>query len=394
MTGKSDTDLISQLEALVIADKSFQELEGALRYFCPFEAMGMVDQEIRHAHFLAYILDPNRPHGFEDAYLRAFLHVAAEKALEAKAPLRPIDIHLMELGDAVIERERGRIDLRVEIPASKATDNKRVILIFELKINSGETKGQLKNYIAEMKREYGRGRLVFFFLTLDGDDPSEENRDDWYPLAMVDVIEKFSQISHNPVGHADAQSTVRSYITMMRRKHVGDQSDKLRELARDLWRNHKEALEFLVSAQPDDVSETLSELFSRTDFPTRLSGAAGLDFEHDPNSSQRCIILFPKQFDHINVREDGSRLLVLVIDRNYGDRDRLRLRWLLRPGDPERRSKIFDQIDGKKRKFTSDWTQIAVQRIPLTSDFNVEDLEAQVMAFAKNQAPRMAKLRG
>lgn len=77
----TEKDVVALLEDLVIRSEGFRRLEAELSYFCTFEAMGMTDQEIRHAHFLSYILDPNRPHGFEDAYLRAFLNVAAEKGL-------------------------------------------------------------------------------------------------------------------------------------------------------------------------------------------------------------------------------------------------------------------------------------------------------------------------
>jgi hypothetical protein len=69
-----------RLADLVMRDPGFADLERELNIFCPFEAVGVVRQEIRHAHFLAYYLDPNRPHGFGDACLRAFL----TRALEAQ----------------------------------------------------------------------------------------------------------------------------------------------------------------------------------------------------------------------------------------------------------------------------------------------------------------------
>lgn len=387
-------DLITQLEDLIVRDDGFQELERALNYFCPFEAIGMVDQEIRHAHFLSYILDPKRPHGFEDAYLRAFLHVAAEKTLDKSAPLRPIDIHLMSLGDALIARERGRIDLRIEIPASKATSHHRVVLIFELKVNAGEREGQLRRYMEDMEREYSDAKLAFYFLTLDGDDPSETSRDDWYPLSMRDIIDKFDQASKRPIGDEEAQSTVRAYISMMRRKHLGNQNDRLRDLARRLWDDHKEALEYLRDTQPDDVSDILGELHTKVDsFCGRLREQTGLHFATDRDSSSRTIILFPHEFDHLNIREDESRLFVLVVDRNYGDRDKLRFRWLIRPGDADKRAALYSRIDGKKRKLTGDWTQIAVQRMNLAPESNVEDIEREIIAFVKAHEPRMEKLR-
>jgi hypothetical protein len=37
----------------------------------------MERQEIRHGHFLCYLLNPSRPHGFGTECLRAFMWAAA-----------------------------------------------------------------------------------------------------------------------------------------------------------------------------------------------------------------------------------------------------------------------------------------------------------------------------
>jgi hypothetical protein len=92
-----------RLADLVMLDEDFAKLEQILDIFCPFEAVGMVRQEIRHAHFLAYYLDPNRPHGFGDACLRAFL----TKAIEAQGKTGPsgigiLDIHMMDLQNGLV----------------------------------------------------------------------------------------------------------------------------------------------------------------------------------------------------------------------------------------------------------------------------------------------------
>ncbi|MFL0694680.1 MAG: PD-(D/E)XK nuclease family protein [Agrobacterium tumefaciens] len=62
-----------QLEQLLVNDDEFRRLENEFDQFCPFEALGMVRSEVRHGNFLAYLLDPGRPHGFHTDVLRAFL---------------------------------------------------------------------------------------------------------------------------------------------------------------------------------------------------------------------------------------------------------------------------------------------------------------------------------
>ncbi len=56
--------------------KEFHELERRLNQFCPFEAIGMVQQEIRHGRFLQFLLDPNERHPFGEAFLKTLLQSA------------------------------------------------------------------------------------------------------------------------------------------------------------------------------------------------------------------------------------------------------------------------------------------------------------------------------
>lgn len=57
-------DAVEQaLTKLFVGNADLVELESSFDQFCPFEAVGMADQEIRHSHFLSYITDPRRPHG-------------------------------------------------------------------------------------------------------------------------------------------------------------------------------------------------------------------------------------------------------------------------------------------------------------------------------------------
>lgn len=96
-----------QLAEIPVGSSEFKELDKAVNQFCPFEAVGMARQEIRHAHFLAYILDPNCPHGFGDAVLRAVL----ETLLQEFSDVSSLDLHLVDLSRATIRREWESIDL-------------------------------------------------------------------------------------------------------------------------------------------------------------------------------------------------------------------------------------------------------------------------------------------
>lgn len=81
-------DLRLALEELVIGDAEFAELEAGRSVFCPFEAVGMLKQEIRHANFLGYCLDPRLPHGLGTSVLEALLRTAGCCQSNANSSLR------------------------------------------------------------------------------------------------------------------------------------------------------------------------------------------------------------------------------------------------------------------------------------------------------------------
>lgn len=377
--------LLSKLEDLVVRSKKFRQLERELAYFCPFEAVGMTDQEIRHAHFLSYILDPNRPHGFDDAFLRGFLHVAADASIVSENAFRPIDIHLMDLTGVRIERERDRIDLLIEIaPGSRRGG---YTLVFELKINASEGQDQLQRYEDKMSKRFPQGKLLFFYLTLNGDDPSEQNRSIWTPISLGTVIDRFAEIHQRPIGDEDARRMVQAYTDMMRRRHVGEKNAELLQIASHLWEEHKEALEFLASNQPDAVSNALEDLFAnRIEVCKDIADATGWDFAIEEISSERMLLFYPKELDQKNIDKEKPerRLFSLIVDRNYGDRYKLRFRWLIRPGNDELRRRIYDEINGKKPRYTKDWTQIFVDRMDIEDNQDWSDIAARLKLFVMN----------
>src|SRR5437762_3578836 len=86
---------------------SFLALEERIAPFNLFEALGMQRAEVRHSQFLAYILDPNRPHGLNDEFLKRFLYKALT-AIESKDPA-PAEMMIAGFDQTTVDRERGNI---------------------------------------------------------------------------------------------------------------------------------------------------------------------------------------------------------------------------------------------------------------------------------------------
>ena len=95
---------VLKLEELILGSQTFRQFENLTAQFCPFEATGMIRQEIKHSHFLSYILDANRPHEFGNKFLKEFLYLIADSDNET-ASYRKLDFHFMDLSNTKVQRE-------------------------------------------------------------------------------------------------------------------------------------------------------------------------------------------------------------------------------------------------------------------------------------------------
>lgn len=243
----------------LISDDKFVALEKMLHVFCPFEAVGMVHQEIRHAHYLAYILNPNKPHGFGIKPLNAFLHLA----LGSEIPAIPD----AKYGQIKIIRERDNIDLRIEIPASTPQE-KAIVLAIELKINAVESAEQLEKYRCIVDRQYGDKDWDkrYIFLTKQGTAARNiKDQEDWKPMALAGLISEFETAlipePKKELGQEDSSQSLdffKAYIGMMRRKHLGD--NEIKQKAAEIWETHSDVLETLMKYQPDRAGDIMHYL--------------------------------------------------------------------------------------------------------------------------------------
>src|SRR5574337_738498 len=96
------------LEALIVNNRDLTELEDLIAEFNIFEALGIVRQELRHSDFLSFLLNPAERHGIGDYFLKSFLIRVLNDADSS-----PIEIDIIDLNDAVVERETQHIDILI-----------------------------------------------------------------------------------------------------------------------------------------------------------------------------------------------------------------------------------------------------------------------------------------
>ncbi|MEQ1549531.1 MAG: PD-(D/E)XK nuclease family protein [Chakrabartia sp.] len=383
------------LADLFVVDDEFDKLEHALDVFCPFEAVGMVNQEIRHGHFLSYIFDPNRPHGFGAECLKALMRAAVKSREQLSANLSLLDVHLMDFQSAVVRPEWNKIDILIEIP------DQNLIVAIELKIDAKEHSHQLSRYRSAVQREWPNHRHVLLFLTKRGDDPSEEDGEDWNSVELEQLALELEIVVRKSLGDPAAKSMLSAYLAMLGRHHLNDK--ELEDLAERLWARHREALEFLSDRRPDAVGDLFRRLIDgRDSLANQISVQCGKQVVVDYCRGSAIYFAIPEwdQIDQFKCA-DGftptNRVLLLEVAK--AGSDYFRCYFIIGRGDQETRKKLFSTLKefradvGKKNQLTNEWNRLASYRISL-KDIQDQDLDAltgrvftQIREFASKHVP-------
>lgn len=215
-----------------------------------FEAAGLARQEIRHSNFLAFLLDPKKPHGLDDGFLKRVIQKGIEN-LSSK-PLSSLSVALASFSDAWVRREWRDIDLLIE------SQSNRLIFAIENKIDSSESENQLKKYREIIQFEYPNHQHLFCYLTPDGDPPSE---DSWATLSYSDIADALQQAKTQPGSslNDEAAIVINHYLDLVRSNIVPDQ--ELIELCRKLYAQHKAALDLVILHGEVNDFNSAAELF-------------------------------------------------------------------------------------------------------------------------------------
>lgn len=340
-------DIIPKLEALIIGSEDFRTFEAKTDQFCPFEATGMVRQEIRHSHFLAFILDSNRPHEFGNLFLKEFLYLVAEGAME-NSVYSKLDFHFMDIANLRVLREWKNIDILIEIETASATE-KGLVIAIENKVDSGEHSGQLARYKEIMDSEYPDKfwHREFVFLTIDGTNPSENNTDIWQPIALGEVISRFEKVLLSHGFSGPSAETFKSYVSMLRR-HILPNTE-LEAIARKIWSQHREALEALNAYAPNLNGEILTEFASQqSSMADEFSRVTGMKIV--PEESSRTILRFAvERWDEFAELKSGdgswvSSGRVFIIELAQWGKKQFRASLVIGPGNEQTRESLYQAV--------------------------------------------------
>ncbi len=397
------------IEALLIGSGAdqFREFEKNFSGFCAFEAIGMVRQEIRHAHFLSFILDPNRPHPFQDNLLKSFLHEVVEQAQDDQLNIRPLTVHCADLSGALVYRERSNIDFMIEIPSSAfGGASKGLVVTVELKVDAAESDHQLGNYYEQVVADYRaeEWERAFVFLTLNATAPTEANLENWIPVSIVDVIRRLDTEVHVRKYTGQAAELFRSYSAMIRRHLVDD--EKMAQLAKSIWGKHKEALEVLYEYRPDLQGEIIEWIKDNSDeFIQNVKAETGFTLVPDTSTS-RLLRYCVSDWSELNGFQNGDKSWVesgslMVLELADWKNGRLRFSFVMGPGDQDVRERIYEgvlkKVDardiqiGRRTKALKDWKILSATDAQTTNEYaRAEGDEVSADVLGRKAAERMA----
>jgi len=376
------------LEALFVANPWFEEIERSRDVFCPFEAIGMVRQEIRHGHFLAYCLDPQRPHGFGAECLKAVLRSAAyarqpQPQSPASGNITLLDVHLMNFASTQIRREWRRIDLLAIVNDAK------LVVAIELKIEASEHGEQLHQYKTRVTQNWPVSdgwRHLFLFLTKYGDEASDTHGGGWLALPLESVAHELQDVIRHKIGTPDAIALLQAYLNMLRRHHLSDK--RLEDLASNLWSQHKEALEFLMERRPDSASQFFGQIYERrNEIAARMSDASGLAIIADdctPRIARFAVKTWDNLPDFSSAKGWTSSGRILLVElQGSSDKQYLRIRFVLGPGDASIRNRYFKELvdssapTTKKKTITDSFTRLGTRSVRVVDLDENEELQDQ-----------------
>lgn len=314
------------LENLVVDNPDLERLEALLDRFNLFEAIGVVRQELRHSDFLAFLLNPQQPHGLSDLFLKRLLQRTLASNRGASLPISLIDLDVWSLDDTLVLREWNNIDLLL------VNDTNRLVVIIENKVDTGEHSGQLVRYRALIRQRYPDHAVLALFLTIEGDLPSDEQ---YVPVSyrvVVDLVEQLLQTRTSSLG-SDLQVLLRHYADLLRTHFVS--SSEIDQLCLRIYQKHQRALDLIFERRPDrqyELQQFLERLIAETPgFVLDQSGKTLIRFALEEWDT-------PALRSGSNWTPSGRLLLFWFVNKP----DRLDLRMEIGPGPIPVRQQLLD----------------------------------------------------
>jgi PD-(D/E)XK nuclease superfamily len=264
------TDL-QALDQFVVKSDDLLELEERIGRFNIFDALGIVNAEIRHSNFLAWLLDPNESHGQGPLFLKAILMDLLHRSPSELRPRSPVEIDGAELRGVDVYREWRNIDILI------TCKNPAFVIAIENKIKAGKY-NPFKQYEDRVKEHFPKAPKMFVLLTVDGSGLDEY---EWVPYSYEDIHGVLLRVRKSNASSIsdDVLAFLDHYTRLIGSRFMDD--PKIDELCQTIYKNHRAAIDLIVErGRPDPVDVSMIGKVLQNDdrFKIIKSGRRGYDF--------------------------------------------------------------------------------------------------------------------
>ena len=356
----------------LLKDEDFDKLDLGLKNPNIFQILRISKNEIRHSNFLSWLLDPSQSHKLGDIFLKRFLRKVFSS--EKFGELDQVDVEGMDLTKVEIQREWKNIDILIKL--------KNVVVCVENKVLSKEHSNQLVKYKEIIENEFPNFQKTFVYLTPEGDS-SEDESEVYEPISyqfIVDSLERIVSVYGESLNE-QVKNYIKDYITIIKRELMG--TDKLTELSKKIYQNHKDLFDFIIDHKPDVLDKVKSIFEKQIQKRGWVLGSQGKSYLR---------FTTPKisELTYINQNSNGWRnkesfLFEFVLGPS---KNRMNTKTVISPSDPQyetpRLSEILMEIDGFKAPFGQKWL-VNYQKLVKFPFSKVDDLSEEEIEHEFNK---------
>lgn len=230
----------------LIKDPKLEELSLSLHTPNFFSILNATKTEIRHSNFLAWLMSPNESHNLNTIFIKWFLKeiFSSEKIDWANEfSLDSLNLHSIK-----IFREWQNIDILIL--------HKDFVIVIENKVDSSEHSRQLKKYSKIVNDSFPELNKAFVFLTIDGLNPKDDEDASQYISIDYGLIKSLIEIILSVYKNSLSQRIqyyIEDYLLVLNR-YIMKEHESVK-LAQELYKNHKEAINFIIENIPDKIAE-------------------------------------------------------------------------------------------------------------------------------------------
>lgn len=345
--------LKAALRNFVRDGEPLRQLEQHLSRFNVFEVLRSVDHELRHSNMLAWMFDPAANHGLGDRLLRRWLmevYDAAEKD-GFEMDLDPVDIDTTPFHTVQVYREWNHVDVVIDIGTK---DHGQWVIAIENKVNAGQGDGQLARYRNALDAGFPQAsKRLLVFLTKYGGSPEDEAflpvRYDTVEKALAGaLVELKGRIAPGP------EYLLNEYHTILK-DHFMANSENI-DLAIRIYKQHKQALDFIFDNKPDLINEVTALLLAKLEEQGKALGIQPLYH----NRGQ--LFFIPDSWDLAGNRTSDKWAKTRFILRFWDEKNTALLAQLgPEVEDLGDRTKVLDLANEKKFKHSSSKHKVPAQ---------------------------------